>query len=370
MQVNEVTPELLRRIAGARPAAAGGKVLSVYVNLEPGDFATPPARASAITSVLDEAERELRDAPRLDHDARQGLKTGIERVRTFLEQEFDASGAHGVALFCDSGSDLFEAFKLPRGVGHRAVIDDAPFVEPLAGIDAGERFLVVLCNRRAGRLLLGSSEGLREIARLEADDEAGPAVKRVCGLARRRFRDRPLDGVLLGAPDEVIGRLRDELAGPLADRVVGRVEVDVESSSPDQVLAAAGHVLARVRREREDEAIAALGEGLHGGPKPAAARLADVLVPLNEQRVETLLVAAGTMASGRECPACGWLGSAGAECPADGTPTVVREDLVEAMIQRAVLQAADVRIVQPRDGGDTAEQPLAPYGGVGAILRF
>src|SRR5215211_1424564 len=108
MQANEVTTERLRRLAEARPGS-GGKVLSVYVDLDPSEFATGPARATAITSVLDEAERELRDAP----------------------------GAHGVALFCDSGADLFEALKLPVGVGHKAVIDDTPFVEPLAGLDAG-----------------------------------------------------------------------------------------------------------------------------------------------------------------------------------------------------------------------------------------
>src|SRR5919198_2281858 len=164
MQANEVTTERLRRLAETRPGE-GGKVLSVYVDLEPSEFATGPARATAITSVLDQAERELRDSPSLERGARQGLKSGLERVRTFLEQEFDASGAQGVALFCDSEQDLFEALKLPVGVGHKAVIGDAPFVEPLAGLDAGARFLVVLCNRRLGRLLLGSADRVREVAR-------------------------------------------------------------------------------------------------------------------------------------------------------------------------------------------------------------
>ncbi len=94
MQANEVTTERLRRLAEARPGE-GGKILSVYVDLDPSEFATAPARATAITSVLDEAERELRDAADLERGARAGLRSGLERVRTFLEQEFDASGAHG-----------------------------------------------------------------------------------------------------------------------------------------------------------------------------------------------------------------------------------------------------------------------------------
>jgi peptide chain release factor subunit 1 len=42
MQVNDITPERLRRLAEARPA--GGQVLSVFVNLDPAQFATRSRR--------------------------------------------------------------------------------------------------------------------------------------------------------------------------------------------------------------------------------------------------------------------------------------------------------------------------------------
>jgi peptide chain release factor subunit 1 len=391
MQANEVTAERLRRLAETRPGE-GGKVLSVYVDLDPSEFGTNPARATAITSVLDEAERELRDSPALERRAREGLRTGLQRVRTFLEQEFDASGAHGVALFCDSEADLFEALKLPVGVGHKAVIDDAPFVEPLAGLDVGARFLVVLCNRRVGRLLVGSADGLREVARVESDvhgqhrqgglsqpryersveNEALHHIRRVGELAGRRFGRRALDGVLLGAPEEMIGRLSESLPNGLRARVVGRVEVDVDTASPEDVLASAGDVLERIHREREDDALDRLREGLSGGPRPAAARIADVLVALNERRVETLVIAAGTTCPGRECPQCGWLGVAGDVCPADGSATVARRDVVGPAVQRALMQSADVRILRRReaDGQPAVAGPLDLYGGIGAVLRF
>jgi peptide chain release factor subunit 1 len=391
MQANEVTTERLRRLAEARPGE-GGKVLSVYVNLDPSEFATAPARATAITSVLDAAERELRDAPQLDRGAREGLRTGIERVRRFLEQDFDASGAHGVALFCDSGQDFFEALKLPYGVGHRAVIDDTPFVEPLAGLDGAASFLVVLCNRRVGRLLLGSADGLREVARVDSDvhgqhrqgglsqpryersvdNEAMHHVKRVCELAARRFGERALDGVLVGAPEEAIGRLEECLAPALRGRLVGRVEVDVDTASPEQVLAAAAGVLERIRREAEDDALARLTEGLAGGPRPAVAGLAGVLDALNERRVDTLLLAAGIDAPGRECPQCGWLGENGDTCPADGTATVARPDVIAAAVQRALMQSAAVRVLRGReqDGEAAVAGPLDMHGGIGALLRY
>jgi peptide subunit release factor 1 (eRF1) len=387
MQVNEVTPERLRQLAAAR-SGDGGKVLSVYVNFDPSETPTIPARMTAITSVIDQAERELRDAPNLDRGAREGLRTGIDRVRTFLEREFDASGARGVAVFCDSSHDLFEALKLPRGVAQLAVIDDAPFVEPLTELDAGARFLVVLCNRRLGRLLLGSSEGLAEVARIQSDvhgqhrqgglsqpryersidNEAAAHIRAVAEEARKRFGQRPLDGVLLGAPEEVIGRLRESLPAALRELVAGQVDVDVEHASPDEVLEDARREIERIHREREDEAIKRLTEGLEGGPKHAVAGIAEVLEPLNERRVETLLVATGTHAPGRECPRCGWLGVAGDICPADGTPTLTREDIVATAVQRALLQSAEVRILHPRD--DEERGPLDAHGGIGAVLRF
>jgi len=138
------------------------------------------------------------------------------------------------------------------------------------------------------------------------------------------------------------------------------------------VLKAARGEFRRVEREREDEALARLREGLSGGPRPAAGRLMDVLEALNQRRVETLLIAAGTTAPGRECPSCGWLGVAGDQCPADGTPTIAHDDVLGPAVQRALLQSADVRVLERReaDGEPAQAQQLDMYGGIGAVLRF
>ncbi len=204
------------------------------------------------------------------------------------------------------------------------------------------------------------------------DNEAQQHIRRVGRLVGRRFGQRALDGVLLGAPEELRGRVEASLPNALRGRVAGHVEVDVDSASPHEVLAAAGGVMQRIHREREDDALDRLREGLSGGPRPAAARIADVLVALNERRVETLLIAAGTSASGRECPRCGWLGVAGDICPADGAATIAREDVIDPAVQRALMQCADVRVLRRRepDGEPAVAGPLDLYGGIGAVLRF
>ena len=60
MQANDLDRDTLRRLAQAG-AGNGAKAISFYLNLEPTEFATPPARASAIRSLLDEGEKKLKE---------------------------------------------------------------------------------------------------------------------------------------------------------------------------------------------------------------------------------------------------------------------------------------------------------------------
>jgi len=121
--------------------------------------------------------------------------------------------------------------------------------------------------------------------------------------------------------------------------------------------------IAAVAREREDHALGRLAE-LFGSNGRAASGLADVLFAVHEQRVETLLVDRGYTAPGVCCPQCGFLGGKGfSECPADGTPTERRENVVEAALERAIRQSANVHVIRDRP-------ELASHGHIAAILRF
>src|SRR3954454_13473790 len=105
MQTNELNIEKLRQLARLRPGNGTG-VLSLFLNLDPSEFATPPARETEIRSLIDAAERSLRDAGQLSHDGRESLKRDISRAREYLSGA-DFSGAHGLALFCSEAADLF-----------------------------------------------------------------------------------------------------------------------------------------------------------------------------------------------------------------------------------------------------------------------
>jgi peptide chain release factor subunit 1 len=380
MQLNEVTPERLRRLAGTRPA--GGKVLSVFLNLDPTEFATPPARGSEVRSLIDRAGRLVREEHGLGHEQRAALQQDLGRVEDFLHNGLDAKGAHAVAVFASGPAGLFEALKLPRPLAHEPVVADSPQVGPLAALGAAERWCVLLVNRREARLLCGGRDGMSEVALIEDDvhgqhDQGGWSqaryersveqdvdshLKHTAEIVFERLkRDLP-DGLLIAAPQELAGDVEAALHPYLRERLAGRLELDVQSTTPDRVAAAAGERIAAAAREREDAALARLHEALATGGRGAAG-LAAVLDALVEQRVEVLLLDDGHSAPGVRCPACGWLGQDAAACPADGTATETVEDVVECAVGRAIEQDAAVRVLVDRP-------ELGPHGGIAAVLRF
>src|SRR3954447_8932397 len=153
MQTNQLSPDTLRRLAELRPA--DGKVVSIYLNLDPTEFASGPARATAINSVLDEAGRAARQE-------KPAVREDVDRVREAFKG-FDFQGAHGVAVFASGSEDLLEVIKLPRTVDNAVVIDESPYIEPLVEVQAGARYGVVLVNRQTARIFRGSRDRLDEV---------------------------------------------------------------------------------------------------------------------------------------------------------------------------------------------------------------
>ncbi len=382
MQANDITQERLRRLAGIRPGEA--KVLSLFLSLDPREFATAPARSTEIRSVLDRAARMIREDEALDHEARAALRADLERVHAELGGGMDARGAHGLAVFASSAADLFEVLRLSEPVDHDPVIADAPFIEPLSAIGAPERWCVLLVNRRVARLFCGPGAALEEVELIEDDlrrrhDQGGWSqanyqrsidkdvadhLRHAAEVAFAHLkRDLP-EGILIGAPPELASEVEGHLHPYLRERLAGRLEIDVEHTSADEVRRAAAPSIERAAQAREDAALARLAEAFGAGSGRAASGLPEVLAAVHEQRVEILLVDDGFAAPGVRCPTCGWLGTDdAAACPADGSAVEHLGDVVEAAVERSLTQAADIRVLR-----DRAE--LTSHGHVAAVLRF
>ncbi len=353
-------------------------VLSLYLDLNPTEFATPPARATAVRSLLDDAERKVKERHTLPHGDRMALEASLRRARSFLERRLPTDAAHAVAVFASEPADLFEALKLPRSVRNRVAIGRSPLVGPLARLERTERWCVALVSRRDARIFRGSPDGLREIGQIHdtvfgqhdqggwsqaryqrgIEKEKADHLKHTAEALLRHYKRRPFQRLITGGPREVVADFESKLHGYLKERLVGRIEVDVDTATAEQVLEAARPRFDELERERESEALERLGER-------GACGLAEVLWALNERRVETLLLDEQFSAPGRQCPECGWLGPAEeGRCPVDGTELILLEDLTDAAIEVAVQQSAGLLAVR-RD-----RDALRGYGGVAAVLRF
>ena len=383
MQANDITHERLRRLATTRPRDA--KVLSLFLNLDPREFATPPARGTEVRAMVDRAARLVREDASLTHAERASLRADLERVRTELRtSSIDVKGAHGLAVFAASAAGLFEVLKLSEPVEHEPVIADAPFVEPLSVVGVPKRWCVLLVNRRTARVFCGPGAALEEVELLEddvprrhdqggwsqanyqrsVDKEVADHLRRAADLAFVHLRDALPAGILVGAPQELARDFEAQLHPYLRERLAGRLEIDVENSTPEAVRQAASPAIERAARAAQDAALERLAECFGGGPGRAASGLVEVLAAVHEQRVAILLADAGFAARGVSCPTCGWLGpEAVRTCPADGSATVGRGDVVETAVERALTQAAEVHVLRDRP-------ELASHGHVAAVLRF
>jgi peptide chain release factor subunit 1 len=347
---NDITEAKLERLAALR--ADGPRVLSVYLDLDPERFATPPARTSELDSLLDEASRQI-ESERHPHEELEQLRNDLDRVRDHLQDGGYTKGARAHAVFCCSSLDLFEALSLPEAVESRVTISDTPFIEPLVEIGAPEPWCVALVNRRLARILRGSASALTEVrsfgdsvhgqhsqggwsqARyqrsVEQDVEAH--LRHVRDVLLRQFERRRFVGLLLAAPEELRSHLADELHPYVRERVVGYLDLDVENATIEDVRSAAANAIADHQRaivgERLEQLRARLGRG-----ERAAAGVEDVLQALQERRVGTLLY----------------------------DPRQTGEDVVEQAARAAVEQDADVFPVETPD--------LGPLGGIAALLRF
>ena len=306
------------------------------------------------------------------------LESALERTRAFLERELPTDGANAVAVFASQPVDLFETLRLPRSVRSRVAIGRSPLVGPLARLERVERWCVALVSRRDARIFRGSPDGIHEIEQIHdtvfgqhdqggwsqaryqrgIEKEKDDHLKNTAEALMRHFKRRPFQRLITGGPREVVADFEQKLHGYLRERLAGRIEVDVDTATPDQELQAAQPRFEELERERESEALERLGErGARG--------LGEVLPALNERRLELLLLEEQFSAPGAQCPECGWLGPADEKrCPVDDSELVPVDNLSDAAIELALQQSAGLLAMRHNP------EALRQHEGIAAVLRF
>ena len=352
MAANTITRGRLRRLAELRPER--GMVLSVFFNLDPSEFATPAARATEVNSVVTAAARKVEELDGLGHEERQTLRADVERVHEVLRGSDVASdGTHGLAVFAYAPEDVLEVVRLPHPIESRAIVDDHACVEPLVRSDSSERWCVLLVNRKTARIFLGTAAGLDEVDHIEGDthrqhDQGGWSQARYQRSVEQeklnhvghaldtlftRFKRRPFDHLVVGAPEELVADVEQRLHPYLRARLAGRLGVDVENSSATEVQTAAARVVDRHVAAVERAALNRMHQGIGRGDR-GVSHPAPVMEALAQGRVEILL-----LAEDFDAP-----------------------ELDEA-VEKAITQAAQVIVIRHHDD-------LVMHGGIGAVLRY
>ena len=188
------------------------------------------------------------------------------------------------------------------------------------------------------------------------DKEVSDHLQNAADLAFDLYKKQGADRVLVAVPPELISELKGKLHPYLIERIAGKIAVDIENASLDEVCAAAApeskaHIM-RCEREALDRLHAGVGSGGRG-----AAGIAEVLDALNQARVETLLIAENFQIPGRVDFQAGLLLPEGRD---EGEPV---DNIVEPAIEKAIEQSASALVVRHHTD-------LDELGGIGAVLRF
>ncbi len=294
-----MTRDELRSLAAVRPEH--GRVLSVFLDLDPSQFGTGDAKASALNSALDEAQKRLTADDELDRDARMQLDVEITRVRDALDpQHLAAGGAHGLAVFASEPAGLLEVVPSPRRLPTQVEFAETPVIAPLIVAGEAERVLVVLAGSGESRVFAGTGDHLEEVRDVAdhidtrvADEDRAHHLRQVAEALRQRHASEPFDVLFTAGPEQAGSELAGHLHPDLEARLAGHARLDSGAATPATVAEGVAPLLARRAAEREKDAVDRLAAGLHSPDGHAVAGTGAVRDMLTQRRVETLLLAQG-----------------------------------------------------------------------------
>lgn len=289
---------------------------------------------------------------------RESLERDRERIERYLAEELQPS-TRGVAIFACAGTGLFEAIQLQVPFGaNLLVVSDRPHLYPLIRLDeAHPRYAALLVDTNSARIFVFGTG-----ATLSTLDVQDPKAKhfKAGGWSQARFQRHAenvhlhhakevverldqivtaegIEHVVIAGDEVIVPLLKAQLPERLAAKVVDVLRLDIRS--PEHEVLAATLAALRKKDEATDEAVVrdliddyrAGGLALVG-PEP-------VREALERGQVDTLVIAA--------------------------EPRVVRgaEPAANDLVTLARKTAAAVRVIEK-------SELLAPFGGVGASLRF
>ncbi len=376
-----ITWDDLRTLAGL--AAEQGRVISVYLNLDPSVAPTAGDAQTRLNSLLDEAGKsDGANAADLTHDQREALRADLERIGRYFEQEFTREGARGLAVFCSSLDDIWHPLPLAEAVPDEITVGRSVYVAPLVPlVGRGDGAVVVVVGREQGRFYSLTAGRLEELTDLfdeqprrhgqggwsqaryqrHVDELAAEHLRSVADELDKLVRRRRANQVIVIASEDMWAEFSDHLSQPARNALAGVTHAEAHASSAD-LLELAVPVLERSRAEKEGELVERWREEA-GRNGRAASGWKETLEAASDGRVDLLLFREGAAREAWRCPACGRLSADEGSCPLDGTAMEKDGNGLDLAVHQTLAHGGTAWAI--RHAND-----LDPVAGIGALLRF
>jgi hypothetical protein len=339
------------------------------------------------------------------------LTSDVARITTYLDEELDPAAQGVVIVACDQ-QGIFAPAPLDVPVTTGFTVAPIPSLRQLvhAGLDFPP-YAVLVADQRDAFLWLMERQTWERGVQLEADDyprkqkQGGWSQKRYQARADERVEafartiadetrrataegDTQIPYLIVAADEPMFSALNAAFHQTVSERIIGRIPLDSEANIA-QIAAAAEPLIEQEERQREQEAVQTVRDGVGAGTIGVAGAT-DTLAALEAGQVRTLVVNDDFAQPGWAdftLPLYG-VGDVPREHPAGGDVANIVPAALEDLVMRLALQtdagielvatAAPVSAEEMADVPDAdvaaprAEAALAldVLGGIGAILRF
>lgn len=371
----EVTATAIKALLNRRPSTS--PVTSVYLNTDGSRYPRPADYEARLDHLLRSARRA---AETLDQEAQDAVRADTEQIRRWVRSSFERSGVKGLGLFACDG-EIFEELEVAMGVRNIVRVSDRPYVVPLQALLSRHHHIALAVverdRARIFRYQLGQIEEHVDVtsdvhgqheqggwsqARFQRgiEHEVLAHMRDVSDILLRLHEQQPLDALVVAGPtaeaSEFVRKLHPYLGKVLHGEPVS-IPLAADADELTTVLRQAEQELVSGRRR---ELLARLEAG-KGQAERDARGIRHVIEAVNAKRIDVLFVVEGAGEPG-------WKSTSGAlalhehEAASYGTPVEPVDDLIDEIIEQAVLSGADIELF--RDGTRLDGHPVA------ALLRF
>jgi peptide chain release factor subunit 1 len=370
----------LRNLAGFR--SEEGCAISLYVNLDPALSPTPNDVDTRVNAALTSVEKQI-EARRdqLSHTEREGLKSDVERIRAFFDNDFSRDGAQGFAVFAAGDgywATLSLAYPVPDAVELGRDFHLAPLA-PLVG--RGDGALVAVVGRERGELFRLHAGRLEEVVdrteeqpgrhdqggwsqgryQRHIEKLVGEHLRDVAAELAGAVRQLHMPKVIVVGSEETRAEFLETLPHDAKSVVAGTVEAEAHAGEPE-LLQLVQPLLDEAHAADETEVLERWREEV-GKEARGSAGWKDTLQAASDGRVELLLYEEGANKPAHECPKCGRAELDATECPLDGTPMKERESGFDLAVHQTLAHGGTMLAVR-------YSVDLRGVEGIGALLRY